>query len=87
MHSRVDAEDETRPLLFEEIQNSTGTSESQTPQAGFPSRLPRLPKVQVTTLSLPYLAETIIAVFAYPFLPQASNSLSTRRCNNVTKAR
>lgn len=29
-----------------------------------------LPKPQIATLLLSYFAETIIAVFAYPFLPQ-----------------
>jgi hypothetical protein len=54
-------ENETTPLLFE------SSAESHQRPA---SKKTRLPKLQIATLLLPYFAETIIAVFAYPFLAQ-----------------
>jgi len=55
-------ENETTPLLFE----SSAESHWHRP-AG---KKTRLPKLQIATLLLSYFAETIISVFAYPFLAQ-----------------
>jgi hypothetical protein len=61
--------DETRPLISELSADQSGQRKLQ---------VNSLPKLQVATLLLSYFAETIIAVFSYPFLAQVRGGYGQR---------
>lgn len=66
--------DEARPLLPD---LSADDSESNLERRTSPER--GLPKLQIAALLLAYFAETVVAVFAYPFLAQVRSSMNKFR--------
>lgn len=63
-HGAIDADGEERPLLSDFGERAAETPSSQD----------GLPKVQVATVLLSYFVESVIALFAFPFLGSVSLS-------------